>query len=73
MFADNIFTGTRRVLAERSVPYFCRRFFCFLGNHSAKESFLRKVTDVLFQCKRESKEIPDIFSDDVEQNKINRL
>ena len=27
----------------------------------------------LFQCKRESKEILDIFSDDVEHNKINRL
>ena len=27
----------------------------------------------LFQCKRESKKKLDIFSDDVEHNKINRL
>ena len=59
LFADNIFTGTRRILAERSGPYFDRRFFVFHRKSFRKRILLSKVAAVLvIPLKTESNEIP---------------
>ena len=75
LFADNIFTGTRRILAERSGPYFDRWFFVFHRKSFRKRIFVKQSRCCIGYSTEDRKQrnTTDIFSDDVEHNKINRL